>query len=111
MIYVKIHLLASPFSTRATRAYVGTKDIGTNNSNTGETPIGGSTLFASYNGKDFQLQTSFIYNNTSGGNQTLYLNLQSDHPAIKRSGYEYPNGANYLGTKWVENYFYAVPAN
>ena len=111
MIYVKIHLLASPFSTRATRAYVGTKDIGTDNSNTGETPIGGSTLYASYNGKDIELQTSFIYNNTSGSNQTLYLNLQSDHPAIKRSGYEYPNGANYLGTKWVENYFYAVPAN
>ena len=111
MIYVKIHLLASQFSTRATRAYVGTKDIGTNNSNTGETPIDGSTLYASYNGKDIELQTSFIYNNTSGSNQTLYLNLQSDHPAIKRSGYEYPNGANYNGTKWVENYFYAVPAN
>lgn len=111
MIYVKIHLLASPFSTRATRAYVGTKDIGTNNSNTGETPIDGSTLYASYSGKDIELQTSFIYNNTSGSNQTIYLNLQSDHPAIKRSGYEYPNGANYLGTKWVENYFYAVPAN
>ena len=111
MVYVKVHLLASPFSTRATRAYVGTKDIGTNNSNTGETPIGGSTLFAAYSGKDFQLQTSFIYNNTSGVEQTLYLNLQSDHSAIKRSGYDYPNGANYLGTKWVENYFYAVPAN
>lgn len=111
MIYVKIHLLASPFSTRATRAYVGTKDIGTNNSNTGETPIDGSTLYASYSGKDIELQTSFIYNNTSGSNQTIYLNLQSDHPAIKRSGYEYPNGTNYLGTNWVENYFYAVPAN
>ena len=111
MIYVKIHLLASPFSTRATRAYVGTKDIGTNNSNTGETPIDGSTLYASYSGKDIELQTSFIYNNTSGSNQTIYLNLQSDHPAVKRSGYEYPNGANYLGTNWVENYFYAVPAN
>ena len=111
MIYVKIHLRGASVNTGYTRAYVGTKDIGTNNSNTSETPIGGSTLFIPYTGKDFEMQTSFIYNNTSGGNQTLYLNLQSDHPAIKRSGYEYPNGANYLGTKWVENYFYAVPAN
>ena len=111
MIYVKIHLRGASVNTGYARAYVGTKDIGTNNSNTGETPIGGSTLFIPYTGKDFEMQTSFIYNNTSGGNQTLYLNLQSDHPAIKRSGYEYPNGANYLGTKWVENYFYAVPAN
>ena len=111
MIYVKIHLRGASVNAGYTRAYVGTKDIGTNNSNTGETPIGGSTLFIPYTGKDFEMQTSFIYNNASGGNQTIYLNLQSDAATIKRSAFEYPNGGNAWGTKWVENYFYAVPAN
>ena len=112
MIYVKIHLRgASVNNTGYARAYVGTKDIGTNNSNTNETPIGGSTLFIPYTGKDFEMQTSFIYNNTTSGNQTIYLNLQSDAATIKRSAFEYPNGGNAWGTKWVENYFYAVPAN
>ena len=111
MIYVKIHLRGANVNAGYTRAYVGTKDIGTNNSNTGETPIGGSTLFIPYTGKDFEMQTSFIYNNTTNGNQIIYLNLQSDAATIKRSAFEYPNGGNYLGTKWVENYFYAVPAN
>lgn len=111
MIYVKIHLRGASVNTGYARAYVGTKDIGTNNSNTGETPIGGSTLFIPYTGKDFEMQTSFIYNNASGGNQTIYLNLQSDAATIKRSAFEYPNGRNAWGTKWVENYFYAVPAN
>ena len=111
MIYVKIHLRGASVNTGYARAYVGTKDIGTNNSNTGETPIGGSTLFIPYTGKDFEMQTSFIYNNASGGNQTIYLNLQSDVATIKRSAFEYPNGGNAWGTKWVENYFYAVPAN
>ena len=111
MIYVKIHLRGASFNTGYARAYVGTKDIGTNNSNTGETPIGGSTLFIPYTGKDFEMQTSFIYNNASGGNQTIYLNLQSDAATIKRSAFEYPNGGKAWGTNWVENYFYAVPAN
>lgn len=111
MIYVKIHLRGASVNTGYTRAYVGTKDIGTNNSNTSETPIGGSTLFIPYTGKDFEMQTSFIYNNASGGNQTIYLNLQSDVATIKRSAFEYPNGGNAWGTKWVENHFYAVPAN
>lgn len=111
MIYVKIHLRGANVNAGYTRAYVGTKDIGTNNSNTGETPIGGSTLFIPYTGKDFEMQTSFIYNNTTNGNQIIYLNLQSDAATIKRSAFEYPNGGNAWGTKWVENYFYAVPAN
>ena len=111
MIYVKIHLRGASVNTGYARAYVGTKDIGTNNSNTGETPIGGSTLFIPYTGKDFEMQTSFIYNNTTNGNQIIYLNLQSDVATIKRSAFEYPNGGNAWGTKWVENYFYAVPAN
>ena len=111
MIYVKIHLRGASVNTGYARAYVGTKDIGTNNSNTGETPIGGSTLFIPYTGKDFEMQTSFIYNNASGGNQTIYLNLQSDAATIKRSAFEYPNGGKAWGTNWVENYFYAVPAN
>ena len=111
MIYVKIHLRGASVNTGYTRAYVGTKDIGTNNSNTSETPIGGSTLFIPYTGKDFEMQTSFIYNNASGGNQTIYLNLQSDVATIKRSAFEYPNGGKAWGTDWVENYFYAVPAN
>jgi len=111
MIYVKIHLRGANVNTGYTRAYVGTKDIGTNNSNTSETPIGGSTLFIPYTGKDFEMQTSFIYNNASGGNQTIYLNLQSDVATIKRSAFEYPNGGKAWGTNWVENYFYAVPAN
>ena len=111
MIYVKIHLRGANVNAGYTRAYVGTKDIGTNNSNTGETPIGGSTLFIPYTGKDFEMQTSFIYNNASGGNQTIYLNLQSDVATIKRSAFEYPNGGKAWGTNWVENYFYAVPAN
>jgi len=111
MIYVKIHLRGASVNTGYTRAYVGTKDIGTNNSNTDETPIGGSTLFIPYTGKDFEMQTSFIYNNTTNGNQIIYLNLQSDVATIKRSAFEYPNGGNAWGTKWVENYFYAVPAN
>ena len=111
MIYVKIHLRGASVNTGYTRAYVGTKDIGTNNSNTDETPIGGSTLFIPYTGKDFEMQTSFIYNNASGGSQTIYLNLQSDVATIKRSAFEYPNGGKAWGTNWVENYFYAVPAN
>ena len=111
MIYVKIHLRGASANSGYARAYVGTKDIGTNNSNTGETPIGGSTLFVPYTGKDFEMQTSFIYNNTTSGNQIIYLNLQSDAATIKRSAFEYPNGGNAWGTKWVENYFYAVPAN
>jgi possible T4-like proximal tail fiber len=111
MIYVKIHLRGANVNAGYTRAYVGTKDIGTNNSNTGETPIGGSTLFVPYTGKDFEMQTSFIYNNTTSGNQTIYLNLQSDAATIKRSAFEYPNGGKAWGTNWVENYFYAVPAN
>lgn len=111
MIYVKIHLRGASVNTGYTRAYVGTKDIGTNNSNTSETPIGGSTLFIPYTGKDFEMQTSFIYNNTTSGNQIIYLNLQSDVATIKRSAFEYPNGGKAWGTNWVENYFYAVPAN
>ena len=111
MIYVKIHLRGASVNTGYTRAYVGTKDIGTNNSNTSETPIGGSTLFIPYTGKDFEMQTSFIYNNTTSGNQIIYLNLQSDVATIKRSAFEYPNGGKAWGTNWVEKYFYAVPAN
>lgn len=111
MIYVKIHLRGANVNAGYTRAYVGTKDIGTNNSNTDETPIGGSTLFIPYTGKDFEMQTSFIYNNTTSGNQIIYLNLQSDVATIKRSAFEYPNGGKAWGTNWVENYFYAVPAN
>ena len=113
MVYVKIHLMSGGLgiNTGYTRAYVGKKDIGWNSSSANDTPIGGSTLFASYAGKDFELQTSFIYNNTTGSHETLYLNLQSDAPTIVRSGFEYPNGTTFLGTTWVENQFSAIPVN
>ena len=111
MVYVKIHLLAIGFISGAARAYVGKKDIGWNNSNTNDTPIGGSALFVTYHGIDPELQTSFIYNNTTNSNETLYLNLQSNEPTVARSGFEYPTGGVYLGTKWIENQFYAIPMN
>ena len=111
MVYVKIHLLASGLTSGAARAYVGKKDIGWNNSNTNDIPIGGSALFVSYHGIDPELQTSFIYNNTTNSNETLYLNLQSNQPTATRSGFEYPTGGSHLGTKWVENQFSAIPVN
>ena len=111
MVYVKIHLLAGGLTSGAARAYVGKKDIGWNNSNTNDTPIGGSALFVTYHGIDPELQTSFIYNNTTNSNETLYLNLQSNQPTAARSGFEYPTGGSYLGTKWVENQFSAIPMN
>ena len=111
MVYVKIHLLAGGLTSGAARAYVGKKDIGWNNSNTNDTPIGGSALFVTYHGIDPELQTSFIYNNTTNSNETLYLNLQSNQPTAARSGFEYPTGGIYLGTKWVENQFSAIPVN
>ena len=111
MVYVKIHLLAGGLTSGAARAYVGKKDIGWNNSNTNDTPIGGSALFVTYHGIDPELQTSFIYNNTTNSNETLYLNLQSNQPTAARSGFEYPTGGSYLGTKWVENQFSAIPVN
>ena len=88
MVYVKIHLLAGGLTSGAARAYVGKKDIGWNNSNTNDTPIGGSALFVTYHGIDPELQTSFIYNNTTNSNETLYLNLQSNEPTVARSGFE-----------------------
>ena len=111
MVYVKIHLLASGLTSGAARAYVGKKDIGWNNSNTNDTPIGGSALFVTYHGIDPELQTSFIYNNTTNSNETLYLNLQSNEPTAARSGFEYPTGGVFLGTKWIENQFSAIPMN
>ena len=111
MVYVKIHLLAGGLTSGAARAYVGKKDIGWNNSNTNDTPIGGSALFVTYHGIDPELQTSFIYNNTTNSNETLYLNLQSNQPTAARSGFEYPTGGVYLGTKWIENQFSAIPMN
>ena len=111
MVYVKIHLLAGGLTSGAARAYVGKKDIGWNNSNTNDTPIGGSALFVTYHGIDPELQTSFIYNNTTNSNETLYLNLQSNEPTVARSGFEYPTGGSYLGTNWVENQFSAIPIN
>ena len=111
MVYVKIHLLAGGLTSGAARAYVGKKDIGWNNSNTNDTPIGGSALFVTYHGIDPELQTSFIYNNTTNSNETLYLNLQSNQPTVARSGFEYPTGGVYLGTKWIENQFSAIPMN
>ena len=111
MVYVKIHLLAGGLTSGAARAYVGKKDIGWNNSNTNDTPIGGSALFVTYHGIDPELQTSFIYNNTTNSNETLYLNLQSNQPTAARSGFEYPTGGSYLGTNWIENQFSAIPMN
>ena len=111
MVYVKIHLLAGGLTSGAARAYVGKKDIGWNNSNTNDIPIGGSALFVTYHGIDPELQTSFIYNNTTNSNETLYLNLQSNQPTAARSGFEYPTGGSYLGTNWVENQFSAIPIN
>jgi len=111
MVYVKIHLLAGGLTSGAARAYVGKKDIGWNNSNTNDTPIGGSALFVTYHGIDPELQTSFIYNNTTNSNETLYLNLQSNQPTAARSGFEYPTGGVYLGTNWIENQFSAIPMN
>ena len=111
MVYVKIHLWAGGLTSGAARAYVGKKDIGWNNSNTNDIPIGGSALFVTYHGIDPELQTSFIYNNTTNSNETLYLNLQSNQPTVARSGFEYPTGGVYLGTKWIENQFSAIPMN
>ena len=111
MVYVKIHLWAGGLTSGAARAYVGKKDIGWNNSNTNDIPIGGSALFVTYHGIDPELQTSFIYNNTTNSNETLYLNLQSNQPTAARSGFEYPTGGVYLGTKWIENQFSAIPMN
>lgn len=111
MIYIKLHVLTSA-TNGFLRTYVGTRNLGTNNSNAGgETPIFGSTNFQPYIGKDFEITQSFVYNNSTSNNLTIYFNLQSDVASIQRSRYTYDNPTAYKGVNLMENYFFSIPAN
>lgn len=118
MVFVKLHILSSRNPAQApldpnrvhTRVYVGIKDIGSNNTNVAETPI--YTMFHPYLASDYELNGSFIYNNTTNNYQLLYLNLQSDVIGVQRSAFEYnTSSAKVLGATWYENWFYSIPVN
>lgn len=109
MIYYRIHLLYTPTNGGYVRLYVGTKQLTSGTTNTADTPILGTSNFMPFTGKDFEIGTSFIYNNTTGANQTLYFNLQSDSPSIQRSRYVPGSAATFEGVSIIENYFYYVP--
>ena len=110
-IYTKLHVL-DPAVDLYSRTYVGTKNLGTNNSNAGgETPILGSTGFQPLQGRDFELTQSFIYTNTSNANITLYFNFQSDLTTVQRSIYTWHTPTLYAGVNLIENYFFAAPLN
>lgn len=110
MIYLKVHMLNTP-STGFLRTYVGTKSLGTNNSNAQDTPVFGSTNFQPYISRDFELTQSFIYTNSGTSNITLYFNIQSDSGTVQRSNYTYPTASSFGGVNLIENYFLAMPVN
>ena len=124
LVFIKVHFYGSlngmyPTPHRSTntawlRSYVGKKDIGNNNANPSETPLQGSTSFSPFFSDDFEINHSFIHANNTSANQTIYLNLQSDEPLIKRSDWTYATGVPVVqlkGVDWFENYFYVVPIN
>lgn len=108
MVYLKVHLLQSATSGYV-RTYVGTKNLGTNNNNSNDTPLLGSTDFVPLEGRDFEVTDSFVYNNTATTNVTLYFNLQSDNPNVQRS--VYTSSTSFLGVNLIENYFFAIAAS
>lgn len=110
MIYIKVHMLNTP-DTGFLRTYVGTKGLGSNNSNAAETPILGSTNFQPFINKDFEMTQSFVYTNTTANNVTIYFNIQSDNASVQRSDYTYPQQNSFKGVNLIENYFLAVPVN
>ena len=111
IIYMKLHFITNGRpGVGAVRTYVGLNQVGSNNSYTGETPLVGSTMFSMYQPLDFELNGNFVYNNKTGSNQTIYLNLQSDTTTLIRADWTYGGGINRVqGTVWIENGFYAVP--
>ncbi len=110
MIYMKIHVLNNSNSGYV-RTYVGTKNIGTNNSNPQDTPVLGSTNFQPLMGRDFEITQAFVYNNVTNADVTLYYVLQSDSSTISRSVYTFGNAATFLGVNLIENYFFSTPVN
>lgn len=110
MIYTKIHILNSS-NNGFVRTYIGTKNVGTNNSNPQDTPILGSTNFQPLMGRDFEVTQSFVYNNITNANVTLYFVLQSDINSISRSVYTFNNQATFQGVNLIENYFFSTPVD
>jgi hypothetical protein len=110
MIYIKIHVLNTP-NNGFLRTYVGTRNLGRNNSNSNDNPLLGGTNFQPYIGKDFEMTQSFVYTNTEAHNVSLYFNLQSDSNAVRRSEYTYDRRTTFLGVNLIENYFMSMPAN
>lgn len=110
MIYTKIHILNNA-SNGNVRTYIGTKDVGLNNTNPQDVPILGSTNFQPLMGKDFEITQSFVYNNVTNSNVTLYFNLQSDVNNVSRSVYTFNNVASFKGVSLIENYFFSTPVD
>lgn len=110
MIYTKIHILNST-NTGYVRTYIGTKNVGTNNGNPQDTPILGSTDFQPLRGRDFEMNQSFVYNNLTNANVTLYFVLQSDANDISRSVYTFNNQSSFKGVNLIENYFFSTPVD
>lgn len=110
MIYMKIHVLNNS-NSGFVRTYVGTKNVGTNNSNPQDTPILGSTNFQPLMGRDFEITQAFVYNNITNADVTLYYVLQSDNTNISRSVYTFNNAATFKGVNLIENYFFSTPVN
>lgn len=110
MIYLKIHILNNA-NSGFVRTYVGTKNIGTNNSNPQDTPILGSTNFQPLMGRDFEITQAFVYTNGTNSNITLYYVFQSDSTSISRSVYTFNNAATFNGVNLIENYFFSTPVN
>ncbi|WP_312395335.1 hypothetical protein [Chryseobacterium sp.] len=110
MIYTKIHILNSA-NTGYVRTYIGTKNVGTNNANPQDTPILGSTDFQPLRGRDFEMNQSFVYNNLTNSNVTLYFVLQSDSNNISRSVYTFNNQSSFKGVNLIENYFFSTPVD
>ena len=110
MIYAKIHVLNNS-SSGFVRTYIGTKNVGINNSNPQDTPVIGSTNFQPLMGRDFEITQSFVYNNTTGTDVTLYFVFQSDNSFISRSVYTFNNAATFNGVNLIENYFFSTPVD
>lgn len=98
-ISAKIHFLASGFAVTEgayIRFFIG-KDQLSNTSSGNYNPILGTSNFqplaraaANAENRDFEMNTEFIYTNTTNGTERLYMNVQCDNSAIQRSTYIYP---------------------
>lgn len=120
-IYAKIHFLANDINIGAglnyfIRFFIGKDNLGTNTLIGNFNPILGTNNFqplvrGNTQTRDFEMNTNFMYTNSSNVTERLYMNVQSDVNGLQRSVYVYPSNVNFRGVNLTENYFYYVKAN